>query len=136
MECEQQLGSRCAGWMLRYIGNGDRKVLFHFCDEHLSHFTPEGLQYALRAQPAEVRRRYANRWKQLNACAAAEEQPTNRLKRLNACAAAEGPPTNKRDRSTATATTAAAAAGSKQKLEDAADAGTKRRRSLRKRQQI
>lgn len=57
----------CSGWMLRYVGKADRKVLMAFCDEHLRHFTPEGLRYALEKQPAEVRKRYAARLKQLNA---------------------------------------------------------------------
>lgn len=60
--------------MLRYVGKADRKLLMDFCDEHLCHFTPEGLRYALEKQPAAVRKQYAARLKELRG-AAPQAQP-------------------------------------------------------------
>ena len=54
-----------AGWMLRYVGKADRKLLMGFCDDHLHHFTPEGLRYALEKQPDTVRKQYAARLKHI-----------------------------------------------------------------------
>lgn len=46
----------CAGWMLRSLGKADVQLLVDFCEEHLRHFSSEGLRYATEKLPKAQRR--------------------------------------------------------------------------------
>lgn len=57
------------------MGKADKKLLMAFCDEHLRHFTPEGLRYALEKQPNAVRKQYAAHLKQLKGNTTLKQPP-------------------------------------------------------------
>ena len=57
--------------MLRDLGKADTQLLLATCEQHLATISAEGLRYALKTQPAEVRKDFSARRR----AAAAMRQP-------------------------------------------------------------
>ncbi|KAL4443630.1 hypothetical protein ABPG75_011367 [Micractinium tetrahymenae] len=62
---QERFAQTGTGWVLREVGKGDADQLVQFVEDHMQHFSREGLRYALEKQPAAVRARLLARHKEL-----------------------------------------------------------------------